>query len=159
MSHFSTVKGTKVIDPEAFIKAMAELGMTEVKRDTTIRAWASGDKAEKVELFCSLPGQKYGVGLRKVGSHYEMISDWSLTGSSLPMTAKAKIPHHSQFPGEDLWVAKEGHGVARQACDEFRGLAIQLTTRHTILRKYSKQGFMAKVTTDSKNNIVIKLTR
>ena len=35
----------------------------------------------------------------------------------------------------------------------------QLTTKHTIVSKYSKMGFMAQTVTDKKGNIVVNLTR
>ena len=35
----------------------------------------------------------------------------------------------------------------------------QLTTKHTIVSKYRKMGFMASVNTDAKGNLVVKLSR
>ena len=159
MSHFSTVKSINIVDVTAFIKAMDELGMTKVSRGTEVRPWASQDKPIKTDVFCSADG-RYGVGLVKNNrGGYDMVSDWSLTGCSLPAKVKALMPHSSQFPGEDQEVAKEGHGVARAACNEFRGLASQLTTKYTIVSKYKRLGFMANVSTDAKGNLTVKLSR
>jgi hypothetical protein len=160
LSHFSKVKGTKVTSVEAFIKACAEFGMTKVKRDVDIRPWARGDASEHVEVFCGYPSSQYGIGLKKSEeSGYEMVSDWSLTGFELPEEIQAKIPHAHQFPGEDRERSIEGHGVARAACDEFRGLAMQTVAKHTIKQVYSSQGFMVSEVEQKDGSIKLNLTR
>jgi len=163
MSHFATVKEAKVTDVDAFIKACAEYGMTEVKRSgATIKAWARGDREDKVDVFCGYPESgslcgrpkaQFGSGLKKNGDHYDMVADWSLTGFGLPSEIKAKLPHVKQFPGTDV------NGEARQACDEFRGPAMRDTSRHAIVSKFSKQGFMVDVKEEQDQTLRIRMTR
>jgi hypothetical protein len=161
MSHFTKVASANIVDASAFIKAAAELGMTVVERNMTIRAWERSDSGLKVDVFCRYPGQRtdaawrassYGIGLVKNGSRYEMVSDWSLTRNYLPKAIQATLPQG--FP------AKDGPGGgAFRACEALRGLATQLTTKHTIVAQYARQGFVASVKTDASNNIVVTLTR
>lgn len=161
MSHFAEVKDTKVVSQEAFIAACAEMGMAVVERGVRIRPWASSDEAVAVDLFCHYQGSKYGIGLVRAagGGHWSMVADWSLTGHGLPDAMKARLPHAHQFPGEDREVAVEGHGVARAACDEFRGLAKQLVNKHTLVAQYRRQGFTARTVQQADGSVKLTLTR
>lgn len=166
MSHFAKLSKANIVDANAFIAAMKELGLTEVEKNTTIRPWDGADKPEEVDVFCRLPGTRtpnarhssnpadYGIAIKKNGSKFEMLSDWSLTGYYLPQKVKATIPGHTSF------YAKDGPGGgAYAACEALRGLALGLTTKHTIVSAYRKQGFMANVKVNADRSINVTLTR
>jgi hypothetical protein len=166
MSHFTRVKDTKVTNVEAFVKACAELGLTEVKRTKAIvRPWEAGDPSIEVDIFCGYPKgsgfdacgtprDRYGIGLqRNDDGSYDMVADWSLTGYCLKEELQKKIDHRDQFPGKDE------PGDARVACEELRGMAKALTTKHTIKQAYSSQGFMVSEVTQKDGSIKLTLTR
>lgn len=153
MSHFSRLEKARVTSLEAFLAAMAELGMTQVSHNVEIRAWDTNDAPVRVDVFAQIPGCKYGVGLiREDSGFYSMISDWSLTGASLPKAVKAKLP--PGFPGTD----GEGN-PGFKACEALRGLALQTTTKHAIIAKYRRMGFRATVSEDAERNLNISLER
>ena len=124
MSHFTSLSKTNVVDAEAFIKAAAELGFTEVIRNGVANGY-QGNKL-KADVVVRMKGCPYDIALVKNGKKYDVISDW--------------------------W------GV-RQYARDCEGKLSQLTAKHTIVRKYARQGFRASVKVDNKNNLVVTLSR
>lgn len=158
MSHFTKLDKANVVDAEAFIAAAAELGLTVVERNVEMRAWDTDDAPVHVDICCRFPGKKgdgaakYGIGLIKNGKQYEMVSDWALTGFYLPKNIQAKLP--TGFPQKD-----GPGGGAYAACEAFRGLTLQLTSKHTLIANYRRQGFVARAVEDANKNIQLTLTR
>lgn len=154
MSHFTKLDKAQVRDVKAFLAVCLDMGMTEVQHNCEMRAWDREDAPVQVDVFAKLPGCQYGIGLIKnaTGS-YDMISDWSLTGASLPTAIKKKIPKYQQFPGKDL------PGDAGEACDSLRGIVLRDVTRQTIVNTYTRQGFRATFAEDEKGNVNVRLRR
>lgn len=153
MSHFAKLSKAIVTDVDAFLEACAKLGMIQVSRNVDMKAWDSEDKPVRVDVFAQIPGCQYGIGLIKNATgRYDMISDWSLTGSYLNGSITSKLP--PGFPGKD-----GPGGTAFAACEALRGLVLRDVTQHTIARRYRRQGFRVQFTEDAERNITMKLTR
>lgn len=153
MSHFTKLDKANVTDVEAFLQACAAMGMTRVLRNVEMQAWAVGDKPVRVDVCAHFPGNKYGIGLIKnARGTYDMVSDWSLTGSYLAPELRGSFP--PGFPGTD-GPGNSGHA----ACEAFRGRILRDVTSNAIVRRYSKQGFRAMVTEDEDHNLNVVLVR
>lgn len=135
MSHFTRTAKANITNKDSFILACKEVGLTDIKLDTEIRDWAG--KREKVDVAARID-DKYSVGIQRNGNKWDILADWSMCNPS--QTVRGKIGGHGR--GEDLMNA-----------------LIRVTTKHTIINTYRRQGFLAKVTEDAKNNIHVTLTR
>ena len=124
MSHFTKLDRAQIKSADAFIKACADLGFVQVKRDAQMRGYAGN--TQKADVVASHPSCAYDVGLAKSGTGFDLIGDW--------------------------W------GIRRTVPD-CENAFVRLTTKHTIIDTYRRQGFMAQVKTDAQNNIVVTLSR
>lgn len=137
MSHFTKLDKAKIIDPDAFIQACADLGFTEVQRDVTIKAWDG--KTKKVEIACKMAGEKYEIGLQQnEEGKYDMLADWWGIRLNLPSECK-------------------NQGIKTDS--DLQDTLLRHTTKHTLTRKYRRQGFRAEISEDAEHNIRVRLSR
>jgi hypothetical protein len=121
MSHFTKLSKANVVDPNAFVKACAELGLTEVRKNCDIKDFTG--KSEHVDVACRAPGARYDVAARRNQSGaYDLVADWWGHRTSCGTKLSGL--------GNDL---------------EVQNAVLRLTTKHTILDRYAKRGFRAAV--------------
>ena len=132
MSHFTKLAVANITSPDAFIAACKDFGLTDVKRNTSIKAW----DGKTMEVDVAVKAGNYDIGLVKNGKGYEMVSDWwGVRG--------AQIPALMRFKNDD----------------QLTGALVQHATKHAIVAKYKAQGFQAQVSEDEKHNLKVELTR
>lgn len=61
--------------------------------------------------------------------------------------------------GKKFDVISDWWGVRQHSVPDIESRISQLTTKHTVVNKYAKLGFLAKTTTDKQGNLVVSLSR
>ena len=137
MSHFTKLDKAQITDAEAFVKACADLGFTDVKRNCKIKDFYG--KQITVDVAVKT-GPRYEVALQKGDNgKYDMVADWwGIRGEMDKERLKA-------------------HGIRNDS--ELQDALLRHTTKHTIITRYGRQGFRATVTEDAENNLNVSLVR
>ena len=113
------------------------MGFSEVVKNAKIKDYYG--KEINVDVACRLPGAKYEIALQKnENKKYDMVCDWWGIRRSLPDACK-------------------NQGINNDS--DLQDAILRHTTKHTIIRKYKRDGFRAEVTEDENHNIRLKLTR
>lgn len=134
MSHFTKLDKAKITSVEAFVAAAAELGL-RTSLNATAKCFSGRNKIDNCDAVVHvLEGDDIALVKNSEGK-YDMQADWSYRGTQLAQAAKFKT------------------------ASDFQDRLIQLTTKHTIINKYRRQGFRATVTEDDKMNLNIKLQK
>ena len=136
MSHFTKIDKAEIVDAKAFSAACEELGFEGIKFDVEITDYYKN----KITVEVAVPVGKYDIALQKnERSTYDMVADWwgvLLQREQLPEKAKK----------------------CRSESD-LQNLLLKYTTKHTIVRKYKKQGWRARVTEDEEENLNVELQK
>lgn len=136
MSHFTKLDKANITNKDAFIAACKELGLTDIETNAKITAWDRSSQTVDVAVRAKTG---YDIGLKKgEGKRWDLISDWSMM--HLPETLKKQVGGYGR--GQDL-----------------ANRLVQLTTKHTVIADFRRQGFVARVTEDEKRNLHVTLTR
>lgn len=143
MSHFTKLDKANVTSPEAFVKALAELGFNAKPEYNVDIHDAAGqamccDVAVRTHTY-DWSGRRVnhiGIQKRKDG-RYDLMSDW------WSITSKGGLP--AGFA--------EKHGM------NVTDAVLRVTTKHAIVDTYRKQGFVAQVKTNADRSISVTLTR
>ena len=135
MSHFTKLDRAKIVDPEAFIKACADLGLTDVHRDIEIKDFYG----KKIMVDVAVKTGKYDLALVKgEDGKYDLTADWwGVRGERSQEMRDAKI-----ISDTDL-----------------QNYLLRHSTKHTIVQRYKRQGFRADIREDENQNLTVKLTR
>lgn len=135
MSHFTKLDRAQIVDAEAFIKACADLGLTDVHRDVQIKDFYG--KTMKADV--AVKTGRYDLALVKNESgKYDMVADWwGVRGERSQQMKDAKI-----ISDNDL-----------------QDYLLRHSTKHTIISRYRRQGFRAEIREDENQNMTVKLTR
>ncbi len=135
MSHFTKLDKANITDAGAFEAAAKELGL-KTERNAEVRDYDG--KRIKADVAVRT-GAGYDIALKKNGSKFDMMADWSMM--LLPEDLRKKC-------------AADKRGGAQLA-----NRLVALTTKHTLINQYRRQGFTARVTEDAKLNLTVTLTR
>lgn len=137
MSHFTKLDKAQITDAEAFIKACADLGFTEVSRNCKIKDFYG----KQIDVDVSVKtGPRYSVALQKgENGKYDMVADWWGIRGEMENSDMAK------------------HGIRNDS--ELQDALLRHTTKHTIISRYGREGFRATVTEDEENNLNVSLVR
>lgn len=138
MSHMTKLDKANIVNSLAFEAAAKELGL-EVERNGTIEDWAH--KRVKCDVAVRVPGT-YGIGIKKNGTKFDLLSDWSMMRVPEQLAKKVSL---------------DGSGHARG--NDVANRLLALTTKHTLIANYRRQGFVARVTENEKREITVSLTR
>ncbi len=142
MSHFTKLDKAQVRDPEAFVKAVKDLGFDgKIVENKQIEDY-SGSK-ENVAVAVQgreYGGRRYDIGIQKdeATGRYNMVADWWGVSGSLTSDQRENFGH-SESSIQDAVLRK--------------------TAQHDIVSSYARQGFMAQVQENDDKSINIKLTR
>ena len=142
MSHFTKLDQANITDKAAFIKACQELGLTDIttksdRERTSPRIRGYHGNTQAVDVAVRLEGL-YDVGLvQGEKGRWDMVADWTMM--SVPKGIVGAVGGTS---GRDLSNA-----------------LLRLTTKHTLVATYRRQGFVARVVEDAEKNIQLTLTR
>lgn len=138
MSHMTKLDKANIVNADAFIAAANELGL-KTEKNAEIKDWAR--KSVKVHVAVRTEA-RYDIGLQKNGSKFDMIGDFSMMQIS-PELSKKVVPEGKSYAS--------GYDVANRL--------LALTTKHTLIAQYRRQGFAARIQEDAQRNIVVTLTR
>lgn len=135
MSHFTKLDRAQIVNADAFIKACADLGFTDVRRDVKIKDYYG----KEITVDVAVKAGRYDIALQKNESgKYDMVADWwGVRGAATDLMRKAKINGDT----------------------DLQDYLLRHSTKHTIVDKYRRQGFRADVTEDEKQNLNVTLTR
>lgn len=152
MSHLVKMSSANIVDPEAFIKACAELGLTEVRRNVEIMSYYKETILADVAIRCGT----YDLALVKNQSgKYDVVADWYGVASTLQSMGKDKLIGGD--PKKSILATYTAH---HWTVDEnLQNFLVRHTTKHTIVNKYRRLGFRADVREDDNKNLTVTLQR
>lgn len=143
MSHFTKNSQANIIDKAAFMAACRELGSTDVREKCVIKDYYKDNMT--VDAAARFGDTDVGLVKAETGKGYNMVSDWwgIRTTENRNVSRPAAL---SKALNGDL------------SDQNIQNCLLKYTTKHTIVNKYKKQGFSAKVTNGTKGELKVSLT-
>lgn len=141
MSHFTKLAKANITSADAFAKAAEELGL-KVSRDADATSYHGRNKIKNAAVVVHMC-QNEDIALthdEKTGL-YDMQSDWGYMGRVMVEAAN-----------------KIGDNKFRDI-EALQDRLIQLTTKHTIVDKYRREGWRAEVTDAQNGDLNVRLAR
>ena len=141
MSHFTTIKTANIVDAKAFVAACRELGFDGVlTHNTTIKDMVG----KRIQVDLAIKVGDYDIGLVKnAAGTYDVVADWYVIRNRAPQALVDAI-------------GATGRNVTQTAV---QNAIVQFTTKHTIVDKYKKLGYRAKVRVGDNRELVVSLSR
>lgn len=131
MSHFTKLERAQITDPEAFLQACDELGMTRLEAGQRL----PGYSGNSMNVAHGATIGKYGVGLvERPDGKFDMVADW--------WGVRPAVKGRSFINDQDL-----------------QDFMLRTTTKNALVNTYKKQGFRAAVSEDAEQNLNVVLTR
>lgn len=133
MSHFTKLAKANITNAQAFAAAAQELGL-KVELNAEGRCFSGRNKIMADVVVKVLDGDDIVLTKNEKGG-FDMQADWSYRGQALAQKCGFKN------------------------ASDLQDRLIQLTTKHTIVDRYRRQGFRAEVSEDANMNLNLTLTR
>ena len=139
MSHFTKLNKANITSIVAFVKAMRELGYTQVTENATKITAFDG---KSIDVDCAVKTGQYDVGLQKNNNDtYDMVADWwGIVRDEIPSKMRTATK-----------------GSKRES--DVQDAILKYTTKHAIVDEYTNQGYTVQCDEDEEQSFNLVLTK